>query len=103
MAYYSDLCMSFEVDDVGAGYSGIESNARLKPTFLKIDTALVRDVHASMVNQAIGKATNSLGRGIGAQVIAEGIHSEEETQALRTMGVDFGQGYYLARPDPRPD
>jgi len=103
MAYFSDLGMSFAVDDVGAGYSGLESIARLKPTFLKIDTALVRDVHASMVNQAIVKAIISLGRGIGAQVIAEGIHSEEETQALRTMGVDFGQGYYLARPDPGPE
>ena len=103
MAYFTDFGMSFAVDDVGAGYSGLESIARLKPTFLKIDTALVRDVHASMVNQAMIKAILSLGHGIGAQVIAEGIHSEEETQALRTMGVDFGQGYYLARPDPGPE
>ncbi len=103
MAYFTDFGMSFAVDDVGAGYSGLESIARLKPTFLKIDTALVRDVHASMVNQAMIKAILSLGHGIGAQVIAEGIHSEEETQALRTMGVDFGQGFYLARPDPGPE
>jgi EAL domain-containing protein (putative c-di-GMP-specific phosphodiesterase class I) len=103
MAYFTDLGMSFAVDDVGAGYSGLESIARLKPTFLKIDTALVRDVHASTVNQAMVKAIISIGHGIGAQVIAEGIHSGEETQALRTMGVDFGQGFYLARPDPGPE
>ncbi len=103
MAYFTDLGMSFAVDDVGAGYSGLESIARLKPTFLKVDTALVREVHTSMVNQAMVKAIVSLGHGIGAQVIAEGIHSEEETQALRTMGVDFGQGFYLARPDPGPE
>ncbi|HEX9202468.1 MAG TPA: EAL domain-containing protein, partial [Vicinamibacteria bacterium] len=103
MAYFTDLGMSFAVDDVGAGYSGLESIARLKPTFLKVDTALVREVHTSMVNQAMVKAIVSLGHGIGAQVIAEGIHSEAETQALRTMGVDFGQGFYLARPDPGPE
>jgi len=103
MAYFTDLGMSFAVDDVGAGYSGLESIARLKPTFLKIDTALVRDVHASPVNRAMVEAIISLGHGIGAQVIAEGIHTEEETQALRSMGVDFGQGYYLARPDPGPE
>jgi EAL domain-containing protein (putative c-di-GMP-specific phosphodiesterase class I) len=103
MAYFTDLGMSFAVDDVGAGYSGLESIARLKPTFLKIDTALVRDVHVSMVNRAMVMAIISLGHGIGAQVIAEGIHTEEEMQALRDMGVDFGQGYYLARPDPGPE
>jgi EAL domain-containing protein (putative c-di-GMP-specific phosphodiesterase class I) len=103
MAYFTDLGMSFAVDDVGAGYSGLESIARLKPTFLKIDTVLVRDVHVSMVNRAMVQAIISLGHGIGAQVIAEGIHTEEELQALRGMGVDFGQGFYLARPDPGPE
>jgi EAL domain-containing protein (putative c-di-GMP-specific phosphodiesterase class I) len=45
------------------------------------------------------KAIIALGHGIGARVIAEGIHNDEETQVLRAMGVDFGQGYHLARPD----
>jgi EAL domain-containing protein (putative c-di-GMP-specific phosphodiesterase class I) len=99
MAYFTDLGMSFAVDDVGAGYSGLESIAKLKPTYLKIDIALVRDVHASAVNRVMCKAIISLGHSIGARVIAEGIHSEEEAQALRAMSVDYGQGYYLARPD----
>jgi EAL domain-containing protein (putative c-di-GMP-specific phosphodiesterase class I) len=100
MAYFTDLGMSFAVDDVGAGYSGLESIARLKPTFLKIDTVLVRDVHVSVVNQAMVKAIVSLGHGINAEVIGEGIHTEEELQALREVGVAYGQGYFLARPDP---
>ena len=99
MGYFTDLGMAFAVDDVGAGYSGLESIAHLKPSFLKIDIALVRDVHVSMVNRAMVKAIISLGHGIGATVIAEGIHTEDEAQTLRGMGVDFGQGYYLARPD----
>jgi EAL domain-containing protein (putative c-di-GMP-specific phosphodiesterase class I) len=99
MGYFTDLGMAFAVDDVGAGYSGLESIARLKPSYLKIDISLVRDVHVSMVNRAMVKAIISLGHGIGATVIAEGIHTEDESQALRSMGVDFGQGYYLARPD----
>jgi len=99
MAYFTDLGMTFAVDDVGAGYSGLESIARLKPSYLKVDIKLVRDVHVSPVNRAMVKAIISLGHGIGATVIAEGIESEDESQALRGMGVDFGQGYYLARPD----
>jgi EAL domain-containing protein (putative c-di-GMP-specific phosphodiesterase class I) len=103
MAYFTDLGMSFAVDDVGAGYSGLESIAKLKPSYLKIDTALVRDVHVSHVNRAMVKAIIDLGHGIGAAVIAEGIHNEEETQVLRAIGVDFGQGYHLARPDVGPE
>jgi EAL domain-containing protein (putative c-di-GMP-specific phosphodiesterase class I) len=99
MAYFTDLGMSFAVDDVGAGYSGLESIAKLRPGYLKIDIALVRDVHVSNVNRAMVKAIIALGHGIGARVIAEGIQNEEETQVLRAMGVDFGQGYHLARPD----
>ena len=99
LAYFRDLGMAFAVDDVGAGYSGLESIAKLKPSYLKIDKALVRDVHANVVNRAMVKAIIALGHGIGALVIAEGIETEEETQVLRAMGVDFGQGYHLARPD----
>jgi EAL domain-containing protein (putative c-di-GMP-specific phosphodiesterase class I)/GGDEF domain-containing protein len=103
MAYFTDLGMSFAVDDVGAGYSGLESIARLKPSYLKIDTALVRDVHVSPVNRSMVKALIALGHGIGAAVIAEGIQNEEESQALRAMGVDFGQGFHLARPVAGPE
>jgi EAL domain-containing protein (putative c-di-GMP-specific phosphodiesterase class I) len=103
MTYYTDLGMSFAVDDVGAGYSGLESIARLKPTYLKIDIALVRDVHASLVNREMVKAIVAMGRGIGATVIAEGIHAEEEARALLSMGVSWGQGFLLARPEPGPE
>jgi EAL domain-containing protein (putative c-di-GMP-specific phosphodiesterase class I) len=103
MAYYTDLGMSFAVDDVGAGYSGLESIARLKPTFLKIDIALVHDVHASLVNREMVKAIVAMGRGIGATVIAEGIQAEEEAKALLGMGVNWGQGYLLARPEAGPE
>jgi EAL domain-containing protein (putative c-di-GMP-specific phosphodiesterase class I) len=103
MAYFTDLGMSFAVDDVGAGYSGLESIARLKPDFLKIDTALVRDVHESRVNREMVKAIIAMGRGIGATVIAEGIQTEDESRALLAMGIDYGQGFYLARPESGPE
>jgi EAL domain-containing protein (putative c-di-GMP-specific phosphodiesterase class I) len=99
MAYFTDLGMSFAVDDVGAGYSGLESIARLKPNFLKIDTNLVRDVHESSVNREMVKALSSLGQGIGATVIAEGIQTEEELQALRDLGIEYAQGFFLGRPE----
>jgi len=103
MAYFTDLGMNFAVDDVGAGYSGLEAIARLKPAFLKIDMALVRDVHVSLVNREMCKAIISLGHGTGAAVIAEGIQTEEEFGALLEMDVDYGQGFLLARPELGPE
>jgi EAL domain-containing protein (putative c-di-GMP-specific phosphodiesterase class I) len=99
MRYFTDLGMSFAVDDVGAGYSGLDTIEKLRPHYLKIDIGLVREVHASAVKRAMVKAIIALGHGIDAKVIAEGIGNEEETQVLRAMGVDFGQGYHLAKPD----
>ena len=103
MAYFTDLGMSFAVDDVGAGYSGLEAIANLKPSFLKIDMSLVRNVHESVVNRAMVGAIVSLGQGIGAAVIAEGIETEDEFSALVDMDVDYGQGYLLARPQLAPE
>lgn len=103
MAYFTDLGMAFAVDDVGAGYSGLESIASLKPTYLKIDTVLVRDLHASLVNREMVRAIVTLGKGIGATVIAEGIHSQEELKTLQEVGVNWGQGYLLARPEVGPE
>lgn len=103
MAYFTDLGMNFAVDDVGAGYSGLEAIARLKPAFLKIDMALVRDVHISLVNREMVKAIISLGHGIGAAVVAEGIQTEDEAKALLDMDVDYGQGFLLARPELGPE
>jgi EAL domain-containing protein (putative c-di-GMP-specific phosphodiesterase class I) len=100
MAYFTDLGMSFAVDDVGAGYSQLDTIAKLRPAYLKIDIGLVRDVHESPVNRSMVEALVSLGHKIGAEVIAEGIQKEEETQVLRDMlKVDYGQGYHLAKPD----
>jgi len=99
MDYFKALGMSFAVDDVGAGYSGLDTIARLRPAYLKIDIGLVRDVHVIPVNRQMVKALIALGHGMEAEVIAEGVQNEEETQVLRAMGVDFGQGYHLARPD----
>jgi EAL domain-containing protein (putative c-di-GMP-specific phosphodiesterase class I) len=52
-----------------------------------------------MINREMLKAIISLGRGIGAKVIAEGIELPEELKTVRTLGVDYGQGFLLGRPD----
>jgi EAL domain-containing protein (putative c-di-GMP-specific phosphodiesterase class I) len=101
MHSFIDLGFSFAIDDLGAGYSGLETVATLKPTYLKVDMSLVRDVHQKRVSQQVVKAIVEMGAGLGATVIAEGIQTADEADVLRSLGVRFGQGYLYARPaDP---
>lgn len=101
MHAFLDLGFSFAIDDLGAGYSGLEIVATLHPSYLKIDMGLVRDIHLKRVNQGVVKAILDVGAGVGATVIAEGIETVEERDALVDLGVRFGQGYLYGRPiDP---
>ncbi len=98
---FIELGFSFAIDDVGAGYSGLETIANLGASYLKIDMGLVRDVHQKRVSQQVVKAILDMAVGTGATVIAEGIQTSEESSCLTDLGVRYGQGYYFARPiDP---
>jgi EAL domain-containing protein (putative c-di-GMP-specific phosphodiesterase class I) len=62
---------------------------------------LVRDIHQKRVNQQVVKAILEMGTGVGATVIAEGIQTQEESDAVRNLGIRYAQGYLFSRPiDP---
>ncbi len=105
MHSFLELGFTFAIDDVGSGYSGLETIATLGASYLKIDMGLVRDVHERRVGQQVIKAILDMGNGAGATVIAEGVQSREEADALGELGLRYAQGYYYARPvDPyRPN
>jgi EAL domain-containing protein (putative c-di-GMP-specific phosphodiesterase class I) len=101
MHAFLDLGFTFAIDDVGAGYSGLETMANLGASYFKIDMGLVRDVHQKRVSQQVVKAILDMGSGVGATVIAEGIETAEEAEALKGLGVRYAQGYFFGRPqDP---
>ncbi len=105
MHSFLDLGFTFAIDDVGSGYSGLETIATLGASYLKIDMGLVRDVHERRVGQQVIKAIHDMGTGAGATVIAEGVQTREEADALAELGLRYAQGYFYARPvDPyRPN
>src|SRR5262245_51419225 len=106
MHSFIELGFTFAIDDVGSGYSGLETMATLGASYLKIDMGLVRDVHQKPASQQVVKAILDLSEGVGATVIAEGIQSKQESDALLEIGVRYGQGYFYSRPQdpyaPRP-
>lgn len=101
MHAFLDLGFTFAIDDLGAGYSGLETVSRLPVSYLKIDMSLVRDIHVRKASQQIVKAIFEMGQSMGATMIAEGIQTPEEMGALQALGLRYGQGYLFSRPiDP---
>lgn len=92
------------VDDAGAGYASFRHVLRLVPELIKLDMSLVRDVDHDPALRSLAAGVAMLAAQIGADVVAEGIETEGELKALRTLGVRFGQGWYrLGRPRPATD
>jgi len=96
--------MGFQVaiDDVGTGYSSLQTISEVRPDFLKIDHSLVKEIHESLIKQEIVASILQLGERIGSKVIAEGIEREEELEMIRAFGVQLGQGFLFGAPGPHP-
>lgn len=86
------------VDDAGSGYSGLNHIRQLVPDVLKLDRELTIGVHEDPVRQALAAALVGFAHRVGAVIIAEGIEVEAESDMMRSLGVQFGQGYLLGRP-----
>lgn len=80
------------IDDMGAGYSTLQTLGDLEPDFLKFDVSLVRDIHRSRIKQSLLETLRGLATKIHARVIAEGVESEQEREALKRLGIELGQG-----------
>jgi PAS domain S-box-containing protein len=88
------------LDDFGTGYGGFTYLKRLPVDFLKIDTEFVHDLSRNTASQHVVRAVVSLARGFGQQTIAEGVEHPDTLQLLAAFGVDYAQGYAIARPGP---
>jgi diguanylate cyclase (GGDEF)-like protein len=88
------------LDDFGAGYTSFSYLKELPADALKIDGSFVRGVHAHPANLAIVEAIAELSRNLGMQSIAEWAEECATVEALQEAGIDYAQGYVIARPQP---
>lgn len=98
MRYFSDMGFLTAIDDMGAGYSGLERVVHLRPNYLKLDMYMVRDIDKSAIKRDIMQAFCSMANKIEAKVVAEGVETREELETVREIGVNYVQGFLLARP-----
>jgi diguanylate cyclase (GGDEF)-like protein len=88
------------LDDLGAGYAGLNSLAQLQPDYVKLDMALVRRIHTKSATRRLVKHILEFCMGENIPVISEGVETEEEHDMVREIGCPLMQGDFLAPPGP---
>jgi predicted signal transduction protein with EAL and GGDEF domain len=94
------LGVSIAMDDFGTGYSSLAQLRALPFDVMKIDRAFVRDLETDANALAIARTIVTLGRSLSLRLVAEGVETEGQAQALRAIGCDELQGYLFGKPMP---
>jgi EAL domain-containing protein (putative c-di-GMP-specific phosphodiesterase class I) len=90
------------IDDVGAGFSSLRHIVVTSPDVIKIDRSIVTGLNSDPVLSKLVQSLVEFGHGCRVRVVAEGVETVDEAAALRSLGVDYGQGWHFGRPGP-PD
>ena len=90
----------FALDDFGSGLSSFSYLMNLPVDYLKIDGSFVKNISNDPISQAIVEGFNAIAHAMDLKTIAEFVEDEDILERLRTIGVDYAQGYAIARPVP---
>ncbi len=95
--------MGISIDDFGTGYSSLSYLHSFPINTLKIDQSFIRDMHKKESSLELVRSIISLGKNMNMAIIAEGVEELDEAILLKSMGCDYAQGYYFARPVSEED
>lgn len=97
--HYKHQDYKIAIDDAGAGYSGLNLISDINPNFIKLDMKLIRNIDTDHLKYALVKGMVEFSKVSNVSLIAEGIETYEEINTLVNLGVQYGQGYFIQRPD----
>ena len=100
MATLGQLGCEFALDDFGRGFSSLGSLRELPVDYLKIDGSFVSGLLESTADEATVKAINEIGHALGKRTVAEFVENDAICERLKELGVDYVQGFGIARPKP---
>jgi len=92
------LGSSVALDDFGSGLSSFGYLKQLPVDVMKIDGQFIKDIDKSDVAKEMVRAMHHVARAMGLKTVAEFVETEEVVKALASIGVDYAQGYYIAKP-----
>ena len=95
-----ELGCCFALDDFGTGMSSLAYLKNLPVDYLKIDGSFIRNLLADPISCLMVESFNRISHAMGIQTIAEFVENEATLSKLRELGVDYAQGYGIARPSP---
>lgn len=97
-AHFRRMGFQIAMDDLGAGYAGLRAWSELRPDYVKVDRHFIEQVDSEPVKREFLRSILEIANEIGCLVVAEGIETAEQLATVRSLGVHFGQGYFLGRP-----
>lgn len=100
--HYKKQNYQIAIDDFGKGYADYNRIFFLHPMYVKLDISLIQNINSDSVKCALVEGLVKFCHSENISLIAEGIETEEELRQLVRLGVDYGQGYFLGRPDRQP-
>lgn len=102
LQHYRNMGLRIAIDDLGTGHSGLKQWAELRPDIVKIDRYFISDCHNNIVKRELLRTIFEMGKATGVSIIAEGIEHHDEFILLKNLGMQYAQGYLLARPEVTP-
>nr|WP_314632907.1 GGDEF domain-containing protein [uncultured Janthinobacterium sp.] len=100
--HYRNMGFQIAIDDLGEGFSSLRLWSELRPEYVKIDMHFIQGINNDPVKLQFVRSIQEIAEKSGTLVIAEGIEAQTELLVLRDLGVAFGQGYHLGRPNMVP-
>ncbi|ACZ11367.1 EAL domain-containing protein [Sulfurospirillum deleyianum] len=88
------------IDDFGSGFSNFSYIIKLKPDFIKIDGSLIKELDKDKNAQIVVETIVSFSKKLGIKTVAEFVHSSTVLSAVKQLGIDYSQGYYIDMPSP---
>lgn len=101
MESFMEKGFQFFADDFGTGYSNFSSVMHLPFKLVKFDRSLIEKISFNTKDKLVVQSMMELFHNIGLKIVAEGVETEEQQQILASIGADYIQGFYYAKPMPK--
>lgn len=102
LEFYRAKGYKIALDDLGEGYSSLNMLIELQPDIIKVDRNIIDGIDTNELKQSVYRALYNIAREHNIEVLAEGVETAAELEMVKSIGVDYVQGYYYAKPSAEP-